>query len=140
MPKTGRTHQIRRHLSYCLGCSIVGDSKYDGGGERARSARDMGMFLCANSVEFTHELIDKHTSIVAKIPVPEKFYTIMGCKNNSKDVTLYSLNEFRHASTWSQMAARRIQDVSLPLLRSPLQVAQRGGPHHYNPTYCHSNQ
>lgn len=29
VPKTGRYHQIRRHLSYCISCPIVGDPKYD---------------------------------------------------------------------------------------------------------------
>jgi RluA family pseudouridine synthase len=53
-PKTGRYHQIRRHLSYCLGTPIVGDNKYDKGRETARNARSLGMFLCSNAIEFKH--------------------------------------------------------------------------------------
>ena len=53
-PETGRFHQIRRHLSYCLGCPIVGDSKYDGGGTLAKSLRIHGMFLCANEIQFPY--------------------------------------------------------------------------------------
>ena len=55
-PKTGRYHQIRRHLSYCLGTPIVGDNKYDGGGDIFRSARSLGMFLCSNAVVFKHPI------------------------------------------------------------------------------------
>ena len=50
-PKTGRIHHIRRHLSYCLGMPIVGDSKYDKG---ARHLRTNGMYLCCHSLKFPH--------------------------------------------------------------------------------------
>ena len=48
-PHTGRTHQIRRHLSYCASMPIVGDSKYDNG---MRSLRTNGMYLCCHSLDF----------------------------------------------------------------------------------------
>lgn len=118
-PKTGRNHQIRRHLSYCLGTAIVGDSKYDGGGEREKKARSLGMFLCSNAIEFkypadeltsessslaisplltfddyaeeellgtscnsnvtmvNHDTGDKLLHLRAKVPLPEKFRTIL---------------------------------------------------------------
>ena len=41
-PLTGSYHQIRRHLSYCLGRQVAGDTKYNGGGEAARRLRPGG--------------------------------------------------------------------------------------------------
>jgi len=57
-PKTGRYHQIRRHLAYCLGTAIVGDSKYDEGGSKEKTARSLGMFLCSNAIEFKYPTND----------------------------------------------------------------------------------
>ena len=55
-PGTGRFHQIRRHLSYCLGLPIVGDSKYDNG---ARFLRTDGMFLCSIGLDIPIEHRDQ---------------------------------------------------------------------------------
>ena len=52
-PKTGRNHQLRRHLSLVCECPIVGDNKYDGGGA-ARGLRGEGLFLCSNKVTLEH--------------------------------------------------------------------------------------
>ena len=77
LPKTGRNHQIRRHLSYCLSCPIVGDIKYDGGGALANESRDLGMFLCSNSIKFEHAMLDDDTRAVSvNIPLPDKFYEL----------------------------------------------------------------
>lgn len=52
-PKTGRYHQLRRHMAWVKGCPIVGDTTYDGGGNAER-LRGRGLFLCSNSVLLTH--------------------------------------------------------------------------------------
>ena len=75
LPKTGRNHQIRRHLSYCLKTSIVGDNKYDGGGDMAKKTRELGMFLCSNRIEFVHA-IDK-SNVSVEIPIPQKFSALL---------------------------------------------------------------
>lgn len=77
-PKTGRNHQIRRHLSYCLDAPIVGDNKYDGGGHLAKETRKLGLFLCSNRIECVHA-IDK-SNVSVEIPLPEKFSTLLGRK------------------------------------------------------------
>lgn len=52
-PKTGRYHQLRRHMAWVKDCPIIGDSTYDGGGE-AMSLRGRGLFLCSNKITLEH--------------------------------------------------------------------------------------
>lgn len=83
IPKTGRNHQIRRHLRYCLGSAIVGDAKYGGTTVRSRAARnDKGMFLCSNALSFegTHNT-DNHGEkrrVSVQTLLPEKFHALLG--------------------------------------------------------------
>jgi len=90
IPKTGRNHQIRRHLKYCLGSVIVGDAKY-GGIVHSKAAKmeqleagndDKGMFLCSNALSFEgmHNA-DNHGEdrrVSVQTPLPEKFHAILG--------------------------------------------------------------
>jgi 23S rRNA-/tRNA-specific pseudouridylate synthase len=52
-PKTGRYHQLRRHMAWVKYCPIAGDTTYDGGGDAAR-LRGRGLFLCSNKVQLAH--------------------------------------------------------------------------------------
>ncbi len=67
--KTGRTHQIRVHLSH-LGFPIAGDDKY-GDFARNRELMKLGlkrMFLHAQSISFNHPLTGEMLEISAPLP------------------------------------------------------------------------
>ena len=63
---TGRTHQIRKHLSG-IGHPLVGDDKYNTKGV----SFSRGLFLQAIAVKFDHPVSGKHLSITA--PLHKKF-------------------------------------------------------------------
>ncbi|KAL7530681.1 hypothetical protein ACHAXR_003628 [Thalassiosira sp. AJA248-18] len=52
-PKTGRYHQLRRHMAWVSKCPLLGDKSYDGGG-LAKTLRDQGFYLCSNRVTLEH--------------------------------------------------------------------------------------
>jgi 23S rRNA pseudouridine1911/1915/1917 synthase len=52
-PKTGRYHQLRRHLAWVCETPIVGDDEYDGGGV-AIQLRERGLLLCSSQVTLEH--------------------------------------------------------------------------------------
>ena len=67
--KTGRTHQIRVHLSH-LGFPIAGDSKY-GDFARNKGLAKRGlkrMFLHAHSIAFKHPLTGEQMQLTAPLP------------------------------------------------------------------------
>jgi len=50
-PKTGRYHQLRRHMAWVCKSPICGDSTYDEGSLRLRKR---GLFLCSNEIMIEH--------------------------------------------------------------------------------------
>ncbi|MEQ1526071.1 MAG: RluA family pseudouridine synthase [Gallionella sp.] len=75
--KTGRTHQIRVHLSH-LGFPIAGDDKY---GDFARNKLLMKqglkrMFLHAHSISFAHPLTGEPLQLV--VPLPKELQSFVG--------------------------------------------------------------
>lgn len=81
--ETGRTHQIRVHLSH-INNPVIGDEIYGGGKKRARSARSVGVreillkaqrqMLHARYLEFRHPVTREIISATA--PVPDDFLRI----------------------------------------------------------------
>ncbi len=69
-PKTGRTHQIRLHAAYALGCPIVGDPFY-GVKEGEFSANALPMMLHAESVEIP--LYASKPLVAVSAPLPKQF-------------------------------------------------------------------
>ena len=72
-PKTGRTHQIRLHAAYALGCPVVGDPFY-GPKEGEWSAANQPMMLHAQRISLQPNL--KKEPIVVDAPVPESMKAI----------------------------------------------------------------
>lgn len=70
-PKTGRTHQLRIHLSE-VGFPILGDKLY---GKEGLILKRKGLFLCSTGLNFTHPTSGKllHFSI----PIPAKFNSLL---------------------------------------------------------------
>lgn len=74
-PKTGRRHQLRKHLSL-LGNQILGDKEY---GDTKLILKGKGMYLHASSLNFTHPFTNEQMSVTKELP--EKFYKIFPEKN-----------------------------------------------------------
>ncbi len=68
-PKTGRTHQLRIHLSKA-GFPILGDQLY---GQEGLILKKKGLFLCATELSFIHPIENKKMTI--SHPIPSKFIT-----------------------------------------------------------------
>ena len=71
-PKTGRTHQIRIHLS-TIGHAILGDKLY---GHKETLHKGKGLFLCASEITFLHPKTFKTTQIKLN-KIPQKFNAML---------------------------------------------------------------
>ncbi|KAL3823187.1 hypothetical protein ACHAXA_010071 [Cyclostephanos tholiformis] len=110
-PKTGRYHQLRRHMAWVCKSPIIGDTTYDDADDSALRFRERGLFLCSNEVELEHPYYntpsgrkiwlgmdrrvqghgdailreDEDTGIVtirARIDLPEKFQSFLDRENS----------------------------------------------------------
>jgi 23S rRNA pseudouridine1911/1915/1917 synthase len=64
-PKTGRRHQLRKHLSE-IGNPILGDKDY---GKEGLILKGKGLYLHAHSLKFTHPISKKEVYLKSDIPV-----------------------------------------------------------------------
>ena len=74
--ETGRTHQIRVHMSY-IGHALMGDSVYGGGGtvfEAKHKKLISGQCLCATELRLTHPTTKKLMTFTT--PMPESFIAL----------------------------------------------------------------
>ena len=70
-PKTGRTHQLRIHMSEA-GHPIMGDVLYD---RKEEVFKGKGLFLCAVGLRFIHPITSEE--LVVQIDEPTKFETLL---------------------------------------------------------------
>ncbi|MEX2275228.1 MAG: RluA family pseudouridine synthase [Actinomycetota bacterium] len=66
-PKTGRTHQIRVHLS-AIGHPILGDARYGGGGDDAKALGLTRPFLHAWRLAFEHPITGERVEVEEPLP------------------------------------------------------------------------
>ncbi len=70
-PKTGRTHQLRIHLS-SIGFPILGDKLY---GDDGNILEGKGLFLCALGLDLNHPITEDPLNL--RIEIPYKFNAML---------------------------------------------------------------
>ncbi|MFP4498334.1 MAG: RluA family pseudouridine synthase [Vulcanimicrobiota bacterium] len=78
-PETGRTHQIRVHLSY-MGCPVVGDPEY--AGKKKPPLEIEGQALHSRKIQFQHPITNRPMEFEA--PVPNDMQEIIDYLNSAK--------------------------------------------------------
>ncbi len=82
-PKTGRTHQIRVHMS-ALNHPIVGDGIYSNKSQKAFADRFFNrMMLHAGSIEFTHPVTGAR--VFFETPLPKEFLDVYNIESNAQE-------------------------------------------------------
>mmetsp|Transcript_17669 Transcript_17669/g.51427 ORF Transcript_17669/g.51427 Transcript_17669/m.51427 type:complete len:531 (-) Transcript_17669:86-1678(-) len=104
-PKSGRYHQLRRHMAWECQRPLVGDKTYSGEIELQHQFLDHGLYLCSNKVTLEHPYYNTETGrreweamddaakycggmirlseggrrvlVHAEIPVPQDFYDLL---------------------------------------------------------------
>jgi len=66
-PRTGRTHQIRVHLS-AVGHPVLGDARYGGGSDDARAIGLSRPFLHAWRIAFDHPVTGERIELEDALP------------------------------------------------------------------------
>jgi RluA family pseudouridine synthase len=65
-PRTGRYHQLRRHMAWICRRPLVGDPLY-AGALQAHHFRRRGLFLCSNAVAFRHPVYTNNIADTEKL-------------------------------------------------------------------------
>lgn len=76
-PKTGRKHQLRKHLA-AIGNQILGDQEY---GVKALQLKGKGLYLHATTLSFKHPFTKENICITKELP--KKFIKIFSSENSN---------------------------------------------------------
>jgi 23S rRNA-/tRNA-specific pseudouridylate synthase len=95
-PKTGRYHQLRRHMAWVCERPIVGDSEYDSNTSEARKFRGRGLFLCSSSITLQHPFLNNLSIAPHETEMGEKDFKKM---LNDGDTNIESLHLNNKATT-----------------------------------------